>query len=115
MNQAGRSQSPLATQLGVYELPTTTNGAFWRSQTFQGREGITVTIISAYQVVTDTPGKGLTTAASQHSLLIQAQDTITAPRVAFRRDLQTYIHQCRGEGQEILLIGDFNKHIGIDR
>jgi hypothetical protein len=52
----------------------------WTSQTFQGREGITVAIISAYQVVTDTPGKGLITAASQQqSFLIQAQDTTTSP------------------------------------
>ena len=87
----------------------------WTSQTFQGREGITVTIISAYQVVTDTPGKGLTTAASQQqSFLIQAQDTITSPRVAFRRDIRAYIQQCRREGQEILLMGDFNEHIGIN-
>ena len=88
----------------------------WSSQTFQGRAGVTLTIISAYQVVTDSPGKGLTTAASQqHSLLIQEQDPVTSPRVAFRRDLKRYLHQCQSEGHEILLVGDFNEQIGEEQ
>ena len=70
----------------------------WTSQTFQGRESVIVTIISAHQLVTDSPGKGLTTAASQQfSLLLQEQDPITAPRVAFRRDLRKYTHRYQGE------------------
>lgn len=72
-------------------------------------------MISAYQVVTDNPARGTTTAAAQQfSLLMQTQDSISAPRVAFRRNLQEYIQQCQGKGQEILLTGDFNKCIGID-
>ncbi len=88
----------------------------WSSQTFQGRAGVTLTIISAYQVVTDSPGKGLTTAAlQQHSLLIQEQDPVTSSRVAFRRDLKRYLHQCQSEGHEILLVGDFNEQIGEEQ
>ena len=87
----------------------------WTSQTFQGRRGRQVTVISAYQVVTDNPARGTTTAAAQQfSLLLQTQDAINSPRVAFRRDLQEYIQQCRGKGQEILLTGDFNECIGLD-
>ena len=53
----------------------------WVCHKFQGRTGRIISIISAYQVVTDFPGKGLITAASQQqSLLIQAQDSITAPK-----------------------------------
>lgn len=87
----------------------------WVSQKFQGKAGVTFTIISAYQVVTDTPSKGVTTAAAQQqSFLIQEQDAITAPRVAFRRDLSRYLHSCRKQGEEILLMGDFNEQIGLD-
>ena len=87
----------------------------WVSQIFQGRAGQVITIISAYQVVTDTPGKGLTTAASQQqSFLIQAQDPVIAPRIAFRRDLGQYLQQRKNEGSEILLMGDFNEQIGLE-
>ncbi|KAI2498326.1 hypothetical protein MHU86_16196 [Fragilaria crotonensis] len=87
----------------------------WVSHKLQGREGRVITIISAYQVVTDSPGKGLTTSASQQrSLLIQAQDNITAPRAAFRRDLCSCLQQCRENNEEILLLGDFNESIGMD-
>ncbi len=66
----------------------------WSSQTFQGRAGVTITMISAYQVVTDSPGKGLMTAASQQqSFLIQEQDPVISPRQAFRRDLQRFLQQ----------------------
>ncbi|KAI2495726.1 hypothetical protein MHU86_18785 [Fragilaria crotonensis] len=87
----------------------------WVCHKLQGRTGRIISIISAYQVVTDFPGKGLITAASQQqSLLIQAQDNITAPRVAFRRDLGNYLKQCREGNEEIFLLGDFNECIGSD-
>jgi hypothetical protein len=87
----------------------------WVCHKLQGRTGRIISIISAYQVVTDFPGKGLITAASQQqSLLIQAQDSITAPRMAFRRDLGNYLKQCREGNEEILLPGDFNECIGSD-
>ena len=75
----------------------------WVSHKLQGREGRVITIISAYQVVTDSPGKGLTTSASQQrSLLIQTQDNTTTPRAAFRRDLSSYLKQCRENNEEII-------------
>ena len=87
----------------------------WTSQTYRGRAGRSLTVISAYQVVTDTPARGTTTAAAQqYSLLLQNCDSITAPRTAFRRDLTRYIKSCRSPGQEILLTGDFNECIGQD-
>ena len=74
--------------------PLRTNGVDGQSQTFQGQAGVTITMISAYQVVTDSPGKGLITAASQQqSFLIQEQDPVISPRQAFRRDLQRFLQQ----------------------
>jgi exonuclease III len=87
----------------------------WTSQTYSGREGRSLTVISAYQVVTDTPARGTTTAAAQqYSLLLQTQDLVRSPRVAFRRDLTRYIKQCQLSGQDILLTGDFNECICQD-
>ncbi|KAI2497605.1 hypothetical protein MHU86_16911 [Fragilaria crotonensis] len=87
----------------------------WTSQSFLGSAGSVITIVSAYQVVTDSPAPGLTTAASQqHSLLIQEQDDVIHPRQAFRRDLQKYLLKCRQAGHEILLVGDFNEEIGCE-
>ena len=87
----------------------------WVSQTLQGRDAIMVTIISAYQVVGKAIVQGSITAASQQqSLLMSAQDQITNPRTAFRRDLTLYIQQCRDKGHEILLLGDFNEPFGHD-
>ena len=85
----------------------------WVSYTLRGRGSRYFTIVSIYQVVTDTPRRGLTTAASQQqSLLIQLQDPITAPRTAFKRDLWTYVHSLVKRGDEILIVGDFNEVFG---
>jgi exonuclease III len=87
----------------------------WTSQTFRGRAGRSLTVISAYQVVTDNPARGTTTtAAQQYSLLLSTQDKLKSPRAAFRRDLARFIKQCQSLGQEILLTGDFNECIGQD-
>lgn len=87
----------------------------WTSQTFRGRAGNALTVISAYQVVTDNPARGTTTAAAQqYSLLLHTNDTLKSPRAAFRRDLTAYIKQCQQLGQEILLTGDFNECIEQD-
>ena len=89
----------------------------WSYQTFAGKEGKQVTIISAYQVVAQRQAlKGqFTTATQQHSLLLRQQDKITDPRTAFRRDLQSFLRLCtQEEGHDILLLGDFNERIGED-
>ena len=82
----------------------------WVSQTFQGAAGRRITIVSAYQVVSDVVIPGTRTAAAQQqSLLIQRNDSIQAPRKAFQRDLAQYLQQCKTAGDEIMLIGDFNE------
>ena len=87
----------------------------WVSQTFQGAAGRTITIVSAYQGVTDRVKAGTTTVATQqHSLLVHEQDPTPslAPRTAFLRDLKTFLQQCRNGGEELILVGDFNEAIG---
>ena len=87
----------------------------WTSQTFRGRDGNALTVISAYQVVTDNPARGTTTAAAQqYSLLLHTNDKLKAPRAAFRRDLTAYVKQCKSSGNKILLTGNFNECIGQD-
>jgi exonuclease III len=87
----------------------------WVSHTYQGRGNLTITIFSAYQVVSKeiTPGS-TTTAAQQHSLLLQQNDTVINPRTAFRRDLTTAIQAAQALNQEVLLLGDFNEEFGSD-
>jgi hypothetical protein len=57
----------------------------WTSQTLRGTQGRRLSIVSAYQVVTDKPTSRLTTAASQQlSLLIQERDPIQFPCQALK-------------------------------
>ena len=80
----------------------------WVSQTFTTK----VTIVSAYQVATDNPHAGLTTATSQQrSMHTQAQDTIVVPRKAYKRDVWEFIRTRREQGEEILIVGDFNESV----
>jgi exonuclease III len=84
----------------------------WVSQTFKGRNGMSLTIISAYQVVNDSPHLGLTTAAAQQrSLLTQMNYSECNPRKAFKQDLRKYLRECISRGDELLLTGDFNESI----
>jgi hypothetical protein len=87
----------------------------WTSQTFRGSGCNNLIVISAYQVVSDSPHTGLTTAtAQQHSLLTQSNDTLP-PRKAFKRDLTSFLHTCIAQGMEVLLVGDFNEAFGNER
>ena len=81
----------------------------WTSQTFRGAGNRNVTIISAYQVVTDNPHTGLITVTSQQqSILVQSNDSVT-PRMAFKRDLRKFLRERVTLGDELLLVGDFNE------
>ena len=87
----------------------------WSSQVYQGQAGRKVAVISAYQPITKGGPAGKITVAAQHtSLLLQSDDKVTNPRVAFRRDLTTWLKAYRTAGYEILLVGDFNEPLGIE-
>jgi hypothetical protein len=73
----------------------------WVSQTFTGRDGVHVTVISAYQVVEGAPKPGtLTAAAQQISYLTHTNAPDCNPRRAFKQDLRTYLNECIRRGDE---------------
>ena len=45
---------------------------------------------------------------------MMAQDPITDLRKAFKRDLTSFLQQCQSQGEEIILVGDFNETRGED-
>jgi len=74
-----------------------------------------LTIILAYQVVTDNSQTGTITATSQQrSLLIQDQDQVQLPRKAFKRDLKEFLLNEIQKHHELLLVGDFNEAFGSE-
>jgi hypothetical protein len=87
----------------------------WTSQTIRGTGTTNVTIISAYQVVTDNPNIGITTAsAQQRSLLLQTRDSEQRPRKAFKRDLSIFLKERQSQCDELLFVGDFNEVLGSE-
>ena len=87
----------------------------WTSQTFRCQQERKLTVISAYQVVPDTPSPGKTTAAEQQrSLLLESQDPLREPRPAFVRDFQQYLQMCLSTNDDLLIMGDFNDTVGRD-
>jgi exonuclease III len=88
----------------------------WTSQTLRGKHDRRITIVNVYQVVADTPGTGIVTSATQQrSLLLESEDRLSDPREAFLRDLKTYLKECVLKGDELLVMGDFNERIGVER
>ena len=88
----------------------------WTYQSFQGKNQIIVTVISAYQVVDSASGlQGqITASAQQQVLLIETNDSLTQPRYAFRRDLRRSLQEFQDKGHDIILVGDFNEKLGDD-
>jgi hypothetical protein len=85
----------------------------WTSQTYPDLNQLKITTISAYQVGQDVPEKGAVTAATQQrSPLLLANDPVSDPRIAFKRDMSNYIQTCKSRGDELILVGDFNEKLG---
>ena len=71
-----------------------------------------VTVISAYQAVTDSQCTGIMTVTSQQrNILVQSRDSLSEPRKAFKRDLSELLRRLITRGDEIILVGDFNETI----
>ena len=88
----------------------------WTSQTLRGKHDRRITVVNVYQVVADTPGTGMVTSATQQrSLLLESDDCLSDPRAAFIRDLTVYLQECVSKGDELLVMGDFNERIGVER
>ena len=78
-----------------------------------GRDGRLVSIICAYQVVQEKGSHGDRTTYSQQVRLMRLagiQDP--DPRKQFIRDLRTLVSSLRKNGNDIILMGDFNESIG---
>jgi exonuclease III len=91
----------------------------WATTKLQGTNGMTINVISAYQVC-QSRTTGLNTAANQQisQLLEEAATAMDAtrinPRAAFIRDLQNLINQQQTNGEQTILVGDFNEEIGSE-
>ena len=87
----------------------------WTRQRLRCQHERKLTVISAYQVGPEASSPGKTTAATQQrSLLIQSQDPLTDPRSAFFCDIRLYLQSCLTQGDDLLIMGDFNEVIGRD-
>lgn len=75
-----------------------------------------IRIIVAYQVCQNPRPGTNTAAAQQRAQIIEEQATTTnatriSPRASFISDMQAFIHQCQENGDDIILLGDFNEEI----
>ena len=88
----------------------------WATMSFSLSATKRVRVISAYQVCSNiSPGSN--TAASQQRAHIMEEQSLQGashrktPREAFIQDLQTFILQVQNDGEDIVLVGDFNEDI----
>jgi hypothetical protein len=87
----------------------------WTGVELLGRDGRSLVIICAYQVCQKSGKTGTYTAYSQQvSLLRQRGHQNPNPRRHFVADHFTLIHQYNTTQFDIILMGDFNKVIGLD-
>ena len=87
----------------------------WATTQLQGRGDSKVAIVTVYQVVDKHGESGiLSTSRQQQTLLMQSEDTVTDPRMAFKRDLCKDLQEYRSKGFQLLLLGDFNENFGGD-
>ena len=90
----------------------------WTSISIETAGNRRLRIISAYQVCADIRS-GSNTAASQQRAQIMEETSLgdnprrLTPRQAFIQDLQSFIRQIQHEGEDIILVGDFNEEINF--
>lgn len=88
----------------------------WASISFETSPTKRMRIISAYQVGLATRPGTNTAAAQQRAQIIteqskECQYQRRTPRDAFIHDLQFFIRQVQSEGEDIILVGDFNEEM----
>jgi hypothetical protein len=90
----------------------------WSHVKLRGKNDRVVTIVAAYQVCAksiEQSRKDKSTAFSQqHSLLRQKGHHQPSPRTHFRKDLLNTLSAFKSDGDEIILVGDFNEVLGSD-
>ena len=88
----------------------------WASIRLQTAESRYLRIISAYQACENIRPGSNSVAAQQRAQLLEEDSTQSemrrrTPREAFVDDLQSFIHQSQINGDDIILVGDFNEDI----
>ena len=87
----------------------------WSHVTFTRRGNQKVTFISAYQPCKGKPKPdSFTAAAQQYSMLLKAKRENPANvRKHFVKDLKRFLRKCSKDGQEVILMGNFNEVLGV--
>jgi endonuclease/exonuclease/phosphatase family metal-dependent hydrolase len=86
----------------------------WTHLELLGRDGRTVSVICAYQVVQEKGLHGSRTTYSQQVRMMRIEGVLDPnPRQAFIRDLKTMVTKLKNDDHDIILMGDFNELIGI--
>jgi exonuclease III len=87
----------------------------WVVIQLQGRGNSKIAVVTVYQVVEKHGESGvLSSSRQQQTLLLQSEDPVTDPRIAFKRDLRQELQGYRSQGFELLILGDFNETFGDD-
>ena len=87
----------------------------WVCQEYLGKTSNRLVIFSIYQPIVTTSDEGkITVTAQQRSLLLRAQDPLSDPRQAFRRDLVQALQSYYTSDTALLVLGDFNESLGSD-
>jgi exonuclease III len=80
----------------------------WTWFRLQGRQGITLRIVSVYRPVYST---GVLSTYQQHRQYLLAKDIDICPRQAFFDDLDKELQTWFDEGDQIIIMGDFNEDV----
>jgi len=88
----------------------------WTSMQLATSPQRSVRIITAYQVCANSQPGTNTAFAQQFAQIIEENALTTnatriSPRASFIGDLHAFIRQCQGNGEDIILLGDFNEEI----
>ena len=87
----------------------------WTYQSFAGKQHRLVTVITAYQVCHKSIRKaGAYTATSQQESLLRQSGRMETPRRAFWKDLHVLLKRFWDDRHQIILVGDFNKVLGLE-
>lgn len=82
----------------------------WSWLMLEGHRKNKVRVISAYNPCRTQPNQ-LHTVYSQHKRYYLSQKKDICPRVQFRKDLCTFIHQCLKQKEKIILLIDCNENL----
>jgi exonuclease III len=87
----------------------------WSGFELMGRGDKKLVVLTVYQVTQKTGTAGSTTAYTQQRNMFRIEGrTNPNPRKILITDLRALVAELRRDGHDIILMGDFNEHIGVD-